>query len=442
MINPAEGSKKKVPEWLNAKNIVRYGLMGIGLVTLAPAFKQISTQSGNYYSDLLHLNEVITANPAGNYVLNTINELTHIFSSAIPQYHPDDVPMIHIMEFFHTLAIIGGPLEHVLENIFTSKREARKLAGVEPLRKKEIPEHVFIGPSLIVSDLANKLFENRKKRKHNPIIGIHTDQSIPARFGQEIDYHFAVDDAQILLGTFPTKDDRLFTEVSGIDRAKEITIVCFNPDNAIFYGNQNEADIPPDFASSLIRSIRPPEKLNGKKINVIFNDTKLLAGSTPIEKELIKLSQENHFTLNCIKPEELVITRIKSEIDDLKITGTKKVALVGQGEQDKDKLMLRKFTKTVQDINSDIEVEFISNEQAMQGSFGDHDLYICYGDTDLGTSSLAEAVNEKLEGKTNKSKIFALVERNKSLQEYEQIKNVTPVSIYQLVVDKILEISK
>lgn len=442
MVNLSEGAKKKVPEWLNAKNIIRYGLMGIGLATLAPAFKQISTQSGNYYNDLVHLNEIVAANPVGNYVLNTINELTHIFSSAIPQYHPDDVPMVHIMEFFHTLAIIGGPLEHVLENIFTSKREARKLAGVEPLKRKEIPEHIFIGSSLIVSDLANKLFENRKKQKNSPIVSIHTDQSIPARFGQEIDYHFAVDGPQALLDTFPTQDDRLFTEVTGIDRAEEITIVCFNPDNAIFYGNQNEADVPPDFASSLIRSIKPPEKLKGKKVNVIFNDTRLLAGSTPIEEELIKLAQENHFKFNPIKPEELVITKIKSEINDLRTKKKKKIAIVGQGEQNQDKLMLQRFTKAVQDIGHNVEVEFINNEQAMQGSFGDHDLYICYGDTDLGTSSLAEAVSEKLETKTNKSKILALVERNKSLQEYEQIKNVTPISIYQFVIDKILEIRK
>lgn len=438
MNNPGETVKKiKKPEWLNLKNGIRYGVMTAALLGLAPAFAQISSQSGSYYDKLVHLNEIIASNPLGSYVLNTLNQLSHIFSSAIPQFHPEDVPMVHIMEYFHILSIVGGPLEHMVENIFSSKREARKLIGVEPLRKKEKPQHVFIGPTDVVSDLVQQLYENKPKEKNKPIVAIHTQEGIPARYGQEINYHFKAINPLSLLDTFPTKDDRDYIEFAGIDRADEITIVCFNPDNAIFYGNQNRTDVSPDFVSSLIRNI-PSEKLKGKKINVILNETKLLAGTVPIEQELMTLAEKNEFTLNLIKPEELVITKIKSEIEDIKKIGKKKIALVGQGEQDQDKLMLKKFTDAIKKISKDITVEFINNEQAMKGEFGVHDIYVCYGDTDLGTSSLAEAVTEKLSGISD-SKILSLVERNKALKEYKRIEGVSPISIYQMVIDKILE---
>lgn len=441
MNNTKEGaSKEKTPDWLkkNGKNLARYGIMGIALVTLEPALSQISSQSGPYYDALVHTNEVISSNPLSLYLVNTLNQLTHIFSEVVPQFHPEDVPTVHIMEFLHGLAIVGGPLEHLLENIFTSKREARKLLGLEPLRRKESPKHVFIGPSQIISDMAEELYKDEKKTKRQPVVAIHTDESIPARYGQEVEYHYRTSDPAEILDTFPTQDERSFIEVTGLDRADEITTVCFNPDNAIFYGNQSNVQVTPDFASSLIRNL-PKEKLKGKKINIVLNETKLFGQTTEIEEELENLSKKIGFKLNVIKPEQQVLVRIKSEANKIKTTEKKRIALVGQGGKNEDKLMISTFIEAINSLDKNYEVEFIDNERMEKGKVGDHDLYICYGDTDKGTSTLSALTREKLvkQGKID-SRVMALVERNNSLKEYAMIDGVKAHSIYQMVIDKMM----
>jgi hypothetical protein len=430
------------PDWnFVLKNTARYSLMTVALITLAPFFGQISSQAGPYYDKLIQLNEVISQNPLGLYILNSIKQFAYILSSGIPQYHIEGPPTVPIAQLVHTLAVVGSPIEHVIENALTSKREKRKLEGVEPVRKKESPKHVLIGPSQVISDLAQQLFEDKPKKRKKPVVAIST-KGIPARYGQEIDYYFEASDSNAILDTFPTKDSREFIEFAGIDRADEITVVCFNPDNAIFYGSQTNADIGPDFVSTLIRNIAiaHPGKLKGKKINVIFNETKIFAKTTEIEEELKALSNEYGFIFNPIKPEKQIIDKIKSEVNEIQVKteAKKKLALVGQGNRDEDRLMLERFYRTLSEIDkNNIEVTFISNEQAMNGEFGDHDFYICYGDTDNGTSTLAENVSLKLQEKNISRKILALVERNKSLREYKEIPRVDTLSIYDLVVNGI-----
>lgn len=145
---------RKSGEWLGAhkKEVVGYGLTAIAILTLAPALSQISSHSGPYYEFLVNLNSATDSLPGGHYVLETVNQLAHVFSSLIPQYDPKDVPMVHVAELLHTAAIVGSPIKTIIDRALSSKREARKLAGAEPVRQKETPSHVFFGPSPVVSD--------------------------------------------------------------------------------------------------------------------------------------------------------------------------------------------------------------------------------------------------------------------------------------------------
>jgi hypothetical protein len=320
------------------------------------------------------------------------------------------------------LGFVAGFVERFARKLTTNQKEIRMLVGTEPINDNESPAHVFIGPSGISSDLAEKLYKDRIKSKKDkkPVVVVHLDDFIPARFGQEVDYHFRPNGLEELLGTFPpSKEDKSYIETSGIDRADEITFVCFNPDNAIFYGAQSELQVTPNFISTILRKI-PKDKLKNKVINVIMNETLYIGQNISIEKELRELEKKFGFKLNIVSPQEGMIKKIEKKVNDDEI---RNMVIVGQGEGEKDRLMLNRFLKATQGIKEDLQVTLITNFETLDPEklfeiIKKAQLYLCYGDTDTGTSSLAELMAQM---GVDRKKIVAIVERIGHKFDFESI---------------------
>lgn len=445
---------KETVRWIGSHK-KQAGLIALGLLpflTLPITIGQIESQRGAYYDLLRQGNMLIDSNLVGHYVLASIQSMTHMLSVGIFQSHPEDVALVHLAESLQT-AYVGGTIISILTKLGyqrltePSKREVRMLTGIEPLRKKEIPSHVFIGPAQIASDLAKKVVEKGTTyNKNHPIVVVHPDDVVPARYGQEVNYHIKGDIIQ-LLDTFPpSKKEISFIEASGIDRALELTFICINPENAIFYGYDTRSLVQPADVSSVINKI-PQEKLEGKIINIIMPQAVEIGETSKIKEELKGLAERLKFKLNFIEPEELFIQRMEAKIKTIaEQKGDGKVVeltILGQGGEEKDRLMLERMGMALSalKLGRKIKVNIVKRqrqsnkeEEKLRKVFKRSDYIICYGDIDTGTTSLVRLLMEHF--KVPKEKIGAVIEKISMFYDISELDKENIFCIYQMVTDQ------
>ena len=242
-----------------------------------------------------------------------------------------------------------------------------------------------------------------------------------------------------------------FITASGIDRAKEITIACVNPDSAIFYGAKSKQDFPPSFVSTLIRAI-PEEQLWGKKINIILSSEEYFGATTPIEEELSSLRDQYGFELNIVKLETKVITVVTKLLEKIVPTTTSQepieIILAGEGKEDPDKEMLRRFSNVLNEIKigrrkvhvtlldhselGDVKegIEKAKKLDELKQILAKSVLNLCYGDTDTGTSTVAELL---IKSGAQKDHTLALVERINSAKDFA-VANIPWMLLYKFVI--------
>lgn len=341
-----------------------------------------------------------------------------------------------------------------VNKLLIDRRSERILLGIEPLQESEVPSHVYIGPAQIASDLARAEVESKKvthDEKH-PVVVVHVDDFVPPRLGQEIDRHFKAGNPEEILDIFPpSKEKTSFIEASGIDRAQELTFICINPENAIFYGYTADSQMPPVFVSSLIKKIvaEDSSKLKGKRINVIMPQVTEIAGTSRIEEELQALEKEYGFTLNFIESEKLSIDVLSLRLGEIEIMRQKtdnkpfNLVLLGQGGEDKDLLMLDRFGKALSQValnGKKIDVKVIKrdaeegqDDKTVRSQLDEADFIICYGDQDIGTTSLVSLLEEHFH--VDRSKIGAVIERISRLYEVD-LDSQNIFSIYQIILNE------
>jgi len=320
-----------------------------------------------------------------------------------------------------------------------NRRAGKLREGIEPVRPKEKPSHVLIGPSEIISDIAISLGTPKQKKK--PVVGVHLDSEIPSALGQEMEYHLRANNIAEITGRHAPTTGRplLFIEAAGLDRADEITFACTNPDNALFYGMRSGTQIDPYTITTVLNKIveKDPNALRGKKVNAIINNTPELGGAVRIRKDFEEMAYKLGIDYKVVIPEDIVMKWIKNKVAET--AKTKKsgdpinIVLVGQGGTDDDEYMLQEFNKALSamdDIegvskdriqislvkrssinNLNIDREKVTEEDqqsSLQEVLGEGDLILTYGDKDTGTSSL---VNMMLGVGIDKAKIHAFIER-------------------------------
>ncbi len=415
------------------------------------------------HGDVIKLVDLMTAGLIGMSTWQTPVQhgISEIFTN--PEFaHQMGVGLMN--EMF--LGFFGGSIYKFGSNILSQQRDERGRLGIEPLKKIEKPSHIIIGPTSITSDLAQSLVKiNGKPPKNQPIVSIHSPSTHPpAVWGSDIKYHFMFDDVNQITGQFPPVTKPIsFIEATGMDRADEITFVCLNPDNSLYYGESAKSMIPPNDVSSIIKAI-PEKMLKGKKIHVVFNKETELGGTVTIQAELERLAKKYKFILDIRTPEELFINNIKTKLTE--IAKTKKegesinITVTGQGgsgknETDDDKMLVqlrhalkdigsiegfsvnvalstRKYVSSFDELH-DVELPngFDKIKSKNQEIYNNSDLIIPYGNTDQGTStivrSLLEAYNVPV------SLIYAVVE--KSMADYDFIGDVASTfNVYQEII--------
>lgn len=450
------GRMRRSYEWLR-RHPAELSMIASALITIfaaVPIQNQIDAASGDVYRTLVGLNHGINGNPVGHGALELAQYLVTTFSNVISQTHEEEVPLVQLTEFLlrtNAYATLIGPLFKYIgpglaETLFKTG-QIRKDQGIEPLRADQVPDHVFIASSQVGSDLAQAY----ALRTHSDklYISIHIDPNVPPVYGQEIDRHFKAGSIDEILGRHAFSALPFIT-ASGIDRAKEITIACVNPDNAIFYGAKAKQDFPPSFVSTLIRAI-PKEQLQGKKINVILSSEEYFGETTPIEEELNSLKEQYGFELNIVKLETKVIDSItellQKIVPDNQSQEPIEIVLAGEGKDDPDKEMLHRFSDVLNTIKigkRQIHVTLLDHSQLGEIKTQERKerlqelkqileksvLNLCYGDTDTGTSTVAELL---IKSGSQREHTLALVERMNSAKDFA-IANIPWMLLYKFVI--------
>lgn len=343
----------------------------------------------------------------------------------------------------------------------TFNRAQRMHSGTEPLLERESPSHVLIGDSTIISDIAKKINPDKNKRK--PVVGIHPDSGIPPVWGSKIHYHFHAQPHELTDIFTQSKSDMSYIQAVGLDRADVITFACMDADNALFYGNDAQMAVRPSFVTTLLNKITENNKdaLNGKKINVIMNDSPQLAEVKAIQDDIMAVGNRARFEPNIISPEALALSVIQENIRKVIDRGSGKketisITLVGEGNREQDKKMLQRFKKAIAGINmqdginisvslvEDTEIDGvkidgkditkIKQSETLSDKFSKSDLIYIYGDHDDGTTSL---VNNTLSSGVAKDKIHAFIERPNAKYDVEGV-YLNPENVhcvYDMVID-------
>ena len=449
--------------------IYLYGLPNLAEAASNPALMRVDQFVGNINLPWLH-NSIV---PLGRETLEGLRYLMHVMSSGIVT---GDAPSTtgKLLEFSSTIATLGGigaqlgkfasaSIKDLWDSTFN--RSQRMLFGTEPLLDKEAPSHVIIGDSTIISDISKNIVLN--KHKNRPIVGIHPDGGTPPAWGSNIHYHFHTQPHE-LTDTFTQSNSSIsYIHAVGLDRTDEITVACIDPDNSLFYGNDAKPSIRPSFVSTLLNKITEKDinALKGKKVNVIMNETPQLGGVKTLQHDLEVVGQLGSFEPKVISPETLAIDLIKNKVIEVldKRSGQSKdpirIALVGEGNEEKDKKMLQRFKSAIagisissNDVVFDISLvedreldgmvidgQTVTREQQdekLQSKLNISDLVFVYGDHDDGTSSL---VNNALHSGALKEKIHAFIERPSSISDVGRYLDESNVHcIYNMVMDAYL----
>lgn len=340
----------------------------------------------------------------------------------------------------------------------STENEAKALkeriqTGIEPVPTYTSVKHVYIGNSKIISDLSK--LEQTDRNNNECVVAIHPDSGRVSTLGSKVDRHFQVDvDAITDIADFISEETPMI-EVTGLNRAQEITFVCINPENAIFYDEKAEALIKATDVSTILTKILEtnPEGLRGKKVNVIMNDNKELENGVGVENELKTMSKEYGFNLSLISPERQVMTMIQNEINKIIEKKVNKepvnITLVGQGSTEKDEFMLEEFNKALESIeinynSTEINISLIKRKKGSSSQnnklaerLNGSDLIFVYGDDDPGTSSLVRLMVGDLI--INKEKIHALIEKRKNVFDVKNKSSLDTKNIhciYDMVMDE------
>lgn len=346
------------------------------------------------------------------------------------------------------IAILAGVVNKSIQRVVSDARRERRRLGIEPVKKEEKVAHVIVGAPEIISDFAQVVDRGEGEK----VVGVHLGDTIPYAYGQEIDHHINVSGLSEIVGRFSPATKEISTiEASGIDRAGAVTIVCVNPDNALFYHGYG-SEISPDFPSSLLRKINP-EKLGGKRINIVLPEIRHLGHTTAIESELSSHFYPASFDLRITKPETLVLDWVARALRGAQVQDGLKLVLIGEGKEPRDHEMLEQFEEALdqltvdgnkaktmlvtQDrIQNDNTAVAVAKEKGLIPVLSKSDLILCYGDTDFGTSTIVRLL---LAQKIQPEKILAVVERKDMAFDYADLgipeKNV--FFVYQAILDAI-----
>ncbi len=422
------------------KHPVQTGLLAIGAVVgiptlIAPivlspiSLHQIQLQSGPYYEWLLSKNSELANTPVGQYLLTLMSDITFTGSSSVPLAHPDDVPFVHMAEYLQRayiqnsgfLALLGGATAFAstklpaLYDYIVKGRDKRIDAGEEMVKSKEVPQHVFFGSTDIISDMCR--FLAPEKEDGGIYVGIHFDRTLPPVRRNEMDYHYNPSGTdEIISDRFgPAKIRIPFIRATGIDRARELTFICYNPENAIFYGGLSQSQLTLKNVTDILAAMSP-EQLSGKKINIILPAEKQFAGAVEIDTDVLDIKREFGIEVNVIRPELLVLEKIKEALIGLgqKKQGDLHVVLAGEGKTKIDHQMLAIFKSAIEalgkdeQLNRNVIVDLVSrteagkiklqqkeaSEEDIKTLIENSDLNICYGDDDSGTSTVAGSLRD------------------------------------------------
>lgn len=470
------------------------GFLALTALAFGPELhKQISEQSGQMYEFLNSANESFVSSPIGKYFMDVI---AHLSLNLQPDLVNENEPqLVQFTQFLDFLMIASGAtyvagkvlLPGYLDKIIHPRRE-RVLEGKEPLKSDESPNQVIIGPTELISDLADMQNPDGKL-----VVGIHNGIEPPASLGKTIDYHFPIDFKNLISA-------KLFKE-SGIDRTKELTFLCINPENGLFYGQDANPALSPEMIPHFLRAL-PREKLKDIKINILLSyGFNYLGQTTDLIEEFKHLKEELGVEIHWRYLEDVVMDELKIVVGKIKATKSNlpedeqqiNIILAGEGNQTKDREMLEKFKKAIEGLDEKVSVSIMSNhifgeisldllrkyrdkrahyeneglssevikniadfvglsenekanlrdleplrsglrKKLLEKMLQSSDLNIVYGDTDLGTSQLAELLI-KARG-AERSQTVCILEGKAAIQKAVK-DNLLAFPLYQKAIDSL-----
>lgn len=301
---------------------IRRNITGLGLWSLAMGnlFYHIHNPASPIHQGLVTADTFIQNTPGLRELQRGIDFIPYVFSQALAGYDSNLAPMIRDLDFLLvvTSLYLGGKFAQKEYEDYITKTKGlglRRFKGQETLGDKK-PSHIIISQT---SNAVSDLVEEGKKTgrvvnsKERPTVGVTFESGVPSVLGQGLDYYFSLNGLPQLFSQKILFGRNKFREITNIDLADEITIICFNPDNGLFANTDKGLILKPRLVGKFLKGLSK-EALAGKKINIIMPDEKLFKNRTVIESDLKYLSKELGFELTIIKPEDVFMKRLEAKL--------------------------------------------------------------------------------------------------------------------------------
>lgn len=331
------------------------GLAILGIL-LGPGLEKQIAEQGPLYELLNQLNNNLASTPAGEYFLDVLAHLSQLIEPDIVSR--EEGQLIQFSQFIDWFLTFGGSAyvlgKATIPPLFKKSRNERVLEGTEPVPNNENPDRIIIGPTELVSD-----FASMREKADRLVVAIHNNTLAPDSLGKTIDYHFPADFQNLI-------SQKLFND-SGLDRAKELTFLCIDPDKGIFYDQDAQSELNPLAVSQLLRQL-PKEKIAGMKVGILLSrGLDFLGKTTSLIEEFKHLENELGIEIHWQYLEEVALDEFAELINEIKNSKINtenqdiNIVLAGEGGREIDRQMLIRFENALKNLDIKVNVTVINN---------------------------------------------------------------------------------
>lgn len=434
--------------------------------------RQIQEGNGAVLDTIKALNDRAGASSIGRFFLDIVQSVANnpLVIESNSQINPSNLPLLNgtlLAGGIAQIFALGYPIVKTVEYVyFQITAKERALRGEEPLPVTARPELVVVADNAF-GDMLLGTTKPRHRNLNTPKVLAHSDSGIPEVFSnRQVDYHIRLSpEGRRVLGSTSLKH-------VGLDRAERIVLSAFNPDKAVFYGNEGASILSPSTCSTFLNVLSTQAGSCTKQVVLLIPRDATVLGTTSF-RELLTPHQpmmqrlaDRGIQVDVIHPEDVVLEMVTEELQQrteaLQKAGCSRplnICLIG----DTNHAALTNFSAAIRAAHPNVQVTVISDE-----SFGDirgrnykrlsperiqalrrdalrqSDLNLIYGEHDTSTTDAAAVICNELcsspsQRRSELQQTVCIVESEQGSRDAEAAQ-VRSLCVYARLRDRVLSL--
>lgn len=424
-------------EWVKGSPFKRGVLLPLALgVTFGvnpEVYRELTAGGGPWLDRMDQANNVLSANPVGNYILNliqTVSQYPTVIESN-PLVKPENNAFLNatlglggIAQMFAIAYALGAVVQLVISRATMraaqeQAREERMMRGGEPLPADREPAGVILGSVAALHAYLGCRVEKSSTAALRVLVFPENDLGQMSRLPEdtESNWRVAIPGPSALL-------DPQFRGKAGMDRAKEIVVFALDPNQVAFSGDSSRGYFSAEDCLVLLTQLAAQDKVPTKIKLIIPSGTSVGAAGSfrqicGPDSRIGRALQEKGATVDVVHPEDVVLAMIGEEVRKVTgdLTGRRDISicLVGNGNESTLQRMQDAIRLKVPGVGEVGIRHFSKGLKAFEGSPGrgktrggrgrprkdnkngefhkEADLVIVYGQDDASTFALSATLN-------------------------------------------------